>query len=124
MPPVNADVLDVPASEVYEQFARLRRERKLRHRDAARAMGISEGEAIAAAVGRRDGLSAVRLEGPWPEMFEQLPALGPVMALTRNESVVHEKVGRYEDLSHEGLMGLALGKDIDLRIFYHRWRHA
>lgn len=124
MPAANAEVIDVPAAKIYDRFVQLRQEQKLRHRDAARAIGISEGEAIAAAVGRRDGLAALRLRGPWPEMFEQLPALGPVMALTRNENVVHEKIGRYEALSHEGLMGLALGKDIDLRIFYHRWRHA
>ena len=46
------------------------------------------------------------------------------MALTRNESTVHEKVGRYEKMSHEGLVGLALGPDIDLRIFYMNWAHA
>jgi putative hemin transport protein len=102
----------------------LRRKRKLRHRDAAHALHVSEGEVIASAVGRREGLGAVRLQGPWPELFEQLPSLGPVMALTRNESVVHEKVGRYEEMSHQGLMGLATGTDIDLRIFYHRWKHA
>lgn len=105
-------------------FLELRRSRKLRHRDAAEALGVSEAEAIAAAVGARETLRAVRLRGPWPRLFEQLPALGTVMALTRNAHAVHEKIGRYENLSHKGEMGLALGERIDLRIFYGRWRSA
>jgi len=110
--------------QLYERFVATRRERKLRHRDAARELGVSEGAAIASAVGRRDGLAALRLKGPWPALFEQVPQLGTVLALTRNDSCVHEKTGAYEDMSHEGLVGLALGKAIDLRIFYMRWAHA
>jgi putative hemin transport protein len=110
--------------DVYQRFIAARTERRLRHRDAAQAAGVSEGEAIASAVGRRDGLAAVRLQGPWPQLFEQVPRLGTVMALTRNDSCVHEKVGTYADMSHEGLIGLALGSAIDLRIFYMRWAHA
>ncbi len=112
------------AGAIYDAFVALRRERKMRHRDAAQALGVAEGAAIASAVGQRGALRAVRLAPPWPEMFEQLPWLGPVLALTRNETTVHEKTGRYEDMSHQGLVGLALGKAIDLRIFYHRWTHA
>jgi putative hemin transport protein len=103
------------------QFLQVRRERRLRHRDAAAVLGISEGEAVAAAVGASGALSAVRLRGPWPELFEQMPRLGAVMALTRNECAVHEKIGRFEKMSHEGHVGLALGSAIDLRIFYSRW---
>ena len=109
---------------LYDRFMTARRERKMRHRDAAQAVGAAEGEAIAAAVGRKGPFSAMRLRGPWPGLFEQLPALGPVMALTRNETTVHEKTGRYTDMSHEGLVGLALGPEIDLRIFYMRWAQA
>lgn len=111
-------------SELYEAFVRTRDERKLRQRDAARALGVPEGAVIAASVGRRDGLRATRLTGTWAELFEEVPFLGNVMALTRNESTVHEKVGRYEKMSHEGLVGLALGPDIDLRIFYMHWAHG
>lgn len=109
---------------LYEKFTGLRKERKLRHRDAAHELGVSEGHAIAAAVGMRGALRASRLRGPWPQMFEEVPSLGSVLALTRNETTVHEKTGRYEEMSHQGLIGLALGKAIDLRIFYHRWKHA
>lgn len=105
-------------------FQDLRRSRRLRHRDAAEALGVSEAEAIAAAVGARGDLTATRLSGPWPRLFERLPTLGEVMALTRNAHAVHEKVGRYEKMSHEGEVGLALGSAIDLRIFYGRWESA
>jgi putative hemin transport protein len=106
------------------QFLQVRRERRLRHRDAAAVLGVSEGEAVAAAVGASGPLSAVRLRGPWPELFEQMPRLGTVMALTRNECAVHEKIGRFENMSHDRHVGLALGSAIDLRIFYSRWAHV
>lgn len=109
---------------LYVAFHALRRERKLRHRDAALALGVSECETVAAGVGRRRPAGSVRLAGPWPELFEQMPQLGRVMALTRNETAVHEKTGRFENMSHEGQVGLALGRDIDLRIFYARWKHG
>lgn len=109
---------------LHRAFQQLRHERKLRHRDAARHLGVSECEAVAAAIGQDGAMRSLRLAAPWPELFEQVPTLGTVMALTRNDSAVHEKVGRYEQMSHEGGMGMALGPDIDLRIFYRRWAHA
>ncbi|MEG0822736.1 MAG: ChuX/HutX family heme-like substrate-binding protein [Burkholderiaceae bacterium] len=116
------DTIDtLPADSLYQQFQQLRHERKLRHRDAASELGVSEGEAIAAAVGRCEALAAVRLRGPWPELMARVPTLGRVMALTRNESAVHEKTGQYADLSHQGPVGMALGREIDLRIFYMHW---
>lgn len=114
----------LPAAALHQQFLQVRQERRLRHRDAARALGVSEGEAIAAAVGRPAPLGAVRLRGPWPELMACVPRLGRVMALTRNESAVHEKIGQYADLSHQGPVGMALGRDIDLRIFYMHWSEA
>lgn len=109
---------------LYAAFHALRRERKLRHRDAARALGVSECEAVAAAVGQHGPMACVRLAGPWPALFEKMPRLGRVLALTRNDTTVHEKTGRFENMSHEGQVGLALGRDIDLRIFYSRWAHG
>ena len=53
-----------------------------------------------------------------------LPTLGRVMALTRNASCVHEKTGRYEQVGGEGPVGLVLGSDIDLRVFYKAWAHG
>jgi putative hemin transport protein len=46
------------------------------------------------------------------------------MALTRNDAFVHERVGRYENFSAEGHVGLVVGDEIDLRIFLHHFAHA
>src|SRR3546814_14136648 len=50
-----------------------------------------------------------------------MPQLGTVMVLTRNESAVHEKVGRFDKVSTFQGMGLVLNRDVDLRIFFSRW---
>jgi putative hemin transport protein len=101
-----------------------------RHRDIAGTLGASEGELIAAHVGQpvptpgRPALAATRLQAPWSALMAALPTLGRVMALTRNASCVHEKTGRYEQVSGEGPVGLVLGPDIDLRVFYKAWAHG
>jgi putative hemin transport protein len=101
-----------------------------RHRDIAAALGVSEAELIAAHTGQpspvpgRVGLSATRLQPHWSTVVAALPTLGEVMALTRNAGCVHEKNGRYEKVSGEGPVGLVLGRDIDLRVFYQAWAHG
>ncbi len=93
---------------------------QLRAREAAERLGVSEGELIASLVGER----ATRLRTEGARIVESVPALGPVMALTRNEHCVHEKIGPYLDVSIQGAHGLVLGELIDLRIFPSRWRHT
>lgn len=106
-----------------ERFAVARSSGK-RAKDAAESLGISEGQAVAAHAGTHDlALKAMPLKGPWVEILQSLELCGPVMALTRNEATVHEKTGVYRNISAQGHMGLALGEDIDLRIFFSRW-HA
>ncbi|MGH6947862.1 MAG: hemin-degrading factor [Kiloniellales bacterium] len=92
----------------------------LRARDAAERLGVSEGELLAA----RCGEGVVRLDRRWKELLQALPKLGRVMALTRNEQAVHEKVGQYDKITVAGKMGLALAEDIDLRIFLGHWHFA
>jgi putative hemin transport protein len=109
--------------EIRTRFAELRSQGK-RHKDAAAAMGLSEGEAIAAHTGAHDkALRATPLKGSWAELLQALELCGPVLALTRNETTVHEKTGVYEKVSGSAAMGLALGEAIDLRLFFSRW-HA
>ncbi|WP_062473033.1 hemin-degrading factor [Variovorax boronicumulans] len=111
------------AEDIRTRFAELRA-KGMRHKDAAAAMGLSEGAAIAAHTGAHDkALRATRLEGPWVELLQALELCGPVLALTRNETTVHEKTGVYEKVSGSDAMGLALGEVIDLRLFFSRW-HA
>lgn len=93
---------------------------KLRERDLAAKLGVSEGELVAAHCGQ----GARRIEMRFADILNGLTALGEVMALTRNESAVHEKIGPFEKVSvHEGA-SLVLGSQIDLRIFQNRWVHG
>ena len=92
----------------------------LRARDAADALGVSEAELIASLI----GAGATKLKSPGAGIIMDLPALGPVMALTRNDHVVHEKIGPYLNVSVEAAHGLVLGDKIDLRIFPSQWQHA
>ena len=91
---------------------------QLRNRDAAAELGVSEAELIAS----RDDAGTFRLRPDWLALFAALPGLGRVMALTRNENVVHERHGTYEPASFNGMVGLVLGPDIDLRIFLKAWK--
>lgn len=95
-------------------------EPRLRLRDAATRLGVSEMELVALNLGK----TATRLDGPWGTLIEALHTLGPVMALTRNEHAVHEKTGLYENVSIGGPHGLVLGADIDLRLFLSHWKHG
>ena len=90
---------------------------EMRERDFARIHSISEAELIAAYV----GISAIRLTPDVDILLNALPACGEVMALTRNESAVHEKIGPYEKVSYGKHASMVLGAQIDLRIFPGRW---
>ncbi|MFC7335099.1 hemin-degrading factor [Rhodocista pekingensis] len=102
----------------------------LRARDAAARLGVSEGELVAARVGEGPGAArVVRLDpgtaaNGWGGLIEQLPTLGEVMTLTRNEHAVHEKHGTFETVSIGPGSGLVLGLEIDLRLFLNHWRHG
>jgi putative hemin transport protein len=115
---------------VREGYAQARRQGATRHRDIAAQLGVSEGELIGAHAGTADGraLMARRLRGPFPPLVAALESVGPVMALTRNPSCVHEKIGVYSRASFGGPpgreMGLVLGGAIDLRLFYRHWVHG
>ena len=96
-------------------------EPRLRIRNAAERLGVSELELVAAGAG---GLEATPLRSPPQEIFRQLGSLGRVMALTRNDHCVHERHGRYEDIRAGNTMGIVLGPDIDLRMFFTHWAHT
>jgi putative hemin transport protein len=93
----------------------------LRARNLAQALGVSEAEWVAAGCG---GVKATALRGTPQEIFRELGTLGEVMALTRNDWCVHERHGVYEDIQAEGPVGLVLGPDIDLRVFFTAWKSA
>ena len=96
----------------------------LRAKEAAESAGVSEGAAINAHRGAHEApLQSVALKPDWLALLQSLEACGPLMGLTRNETVVHEKTGVYQKVSASGPVGLALGEDIDLRLFFNQW-HA
>ncbi len=112
-----------PHAAVREIFQQAR-DAGLRAKDAAQSRGFSEGQVVAAHVGSDHfPPKATPLRGPWIELLQALERCGPLMALTRNESTVHEKTGIYQRVTGTGNMGLALGSDIDLRLFLSHW-HA
>ncbi|WP_019625870.1 hemin-degrading factor [Thioalkalivibrio sp. ALJT] len=96
-------------------------EPQIRARDAADRLGVSEAQLVAA---RCDGLTIVRLRPAWADLLAELESLGSVMALTRNEHVVHEKHGKYLGAKVFGNMGLLVNPDIDLRLFLSQWDHV
>lgn len=114
----------VTPSDLLTRWEKLRQENpRLRQRNAAKELGVSEAELVAALVGK----SATRLKPDWPTLLGACETLGPVMALTRNESCVIEHTGLFKNLSFTGMVGLVHGETpdiLDLRIFLHGWSSA
>lgn len=111
--------------EIRAAFWQARQNGKARHRDIATELKISEGQLIAAhADPSAIALQATRLRPEWPQIIAQVESLGTVLALTRNVSCVHEKIGVYQNTSCNAHVGLVLGQEIDLRIFYQQWAHG
>ena len=80
---------------------------EMRERDFARIHKISEAELVAAHIGH--GVTRLRVDVP--AALNGLAACGEVMALTRNDSAVHEKIGPYENVNLGAHAGTVLGKD-------------
>ncbi len=97
---------------------------EIRARNAAEELGVSEGVLLASRVGE----DATRLTDEAKTILSAVLPLGEVMALTRNESCVHERKGVYGNcqfFSHGGMtMGLFMNPDIDLRLFMDHWKYS
>ncbi len=113
----------VQGRDLYLAWQVLRSEQpRLRARNAAQYLSVSEAELLACRVGE----DAVLLRPDWQELLPALLALGEVMVLTRNEHCVHERHGYYRDttIMANGKMGLVVSADIDLRLFLSGWKSA
>lgn len=88
-----------------------------RDRDLADSLGISEAELLAADIG--NGIT--RIDAHPDRVMPLLTALGEVMALTRNASCVHERVGTFLDYRSGPHASMVLGREIDTRIFPKYW---
>jgi len=69
-------------------------------------------------------LCTLRLRPEWHSLIASLDQLGEVMALTRNASCVHEKIGIYQNVSLTNHVGVVATSSIDLRAFYKNWIHG
>ncbi|MFW5881937.1 MAG: ChuX/HutX family heme-like substrate-binding protein, partial [Roseicyclus sp.] len=65
----------------------------LRPRDLARSLGVTEADLMAAQVGHGVTPIAARPD----RLMPAVQGLGEVMALTRNDSAVHERTGTYDE---------------------------
>ncbi|MCE6988935.1 hemin-degrading factor [Dyadobacter sp. CY323] len=111
--------LSPDGTELKERWAEFRLANpKTRIRDAANELGTTEAELLATGLGENVSL----LEGDFRELMKEMGSLGHVMALTRNDHVVHERKGVYEKISFNNHVGLVLGEDIDLRLFLGDWK--
>jgi putative hemin transport protein len=93
---------------------------KMRERDLATQLGLSEAQFLEAFVDDH----VDRITPDLDVFFPMLNAAGEVMALSRNINAVHEKTGVYEKFSAGKHASMVLGNDIDLRIFPKHWQHA
>jgi putative hemin transport protein len=94
--------------------------KNMRARDIAAKLNISEAQLVAARVG--DGVT--RIASHPDQIIAAAEQLGEVMALTRVEACVHEKVGVYGNYHSGEHAAMTLTEDIDLRMFPSHWRHA
>lgn len=108
-------------TDLAARWSRLRDEKPaLRIRDAAVTLGVSEAELVVLGTGK----TATSLAADWRGILNDMPGVGRVMCLTRNEHCVHERHGRFEGVDVKGPHGIVLGPDIDLRLFLGTWKHG
>lgn len=99
----------------------LEKQPKLRIRNCAEELGVAEAQLLAT----RCGQGVTRLKPDFQALLKRVPELGLVMALTRNDAMVHERHGLYREINFFGaVMGQVVGPDIDLRMFMSHWHHG
>jgi putative hemin transport protein len=114
-------VVDTPPTDLPSRWAELLTvEPRLRIRDAAERLGVSEAELLLV----DPDSHAVPLSGDWLALLGDVATLGTVMALTRNDHAVIEKVGTYAALEGNPHAAVLINKPIDLRIFARTWAHG
>ncbi|MDE4133139.1 hemin-degrading factor [Phaeobacter sp. QD34_3] len=93
---------------------------QMRDRDFAAKLNITEAQLVAAYC----GAGVTQISARPDDVFPRLEALGEVMALTRNESCVIEKVGTYSHYRSGERTSLVLTPEIDLRLFLQHFAYA
>ena len=104
-----------------EDIRTLRAEKaSLRARDFCDTYGLAEAQLVAAYTGH----GSTRLTAHPDELMPRIERLGEVMALTRNASCVHERVGTYGNYKSGPHAAMILQPEIDLRLFPSHWVSA
>lgn len=111
--------METTTTNLKEQYAQLKAQ-NVRIREAAKQLGVSEAELLVLGAGE----TVTRLRPEFEAILGKIESLGYVMALSRNDEVVHERKGVYENGSFGPHASLFVGKDIDLRIFLSAWDSA
>ncbi|WP_413533153.1 hemin-degrading factor [Empedobacter brevis] len=94
---------------------------KIRIRNAAKELGVSEMELLATQLGD----NVTKLKPEFADILQEIESLGKVMALTRNNECVHERKGVYQNGDFSSPFAqLFVGEDIDMRIFLNHWKTA
>lgn len=107
--------------DLKEQYENIKAQNpKMRIRNIAEEMNVSEAQLLALHTGE----NVTALQPTFPEILNEVITMGQVMALTRNDAVVHERKGIYNNMSFHGPMGLAVNPDIDLRLFMMHWKYG
>lgn len=102
-------------------YAELKNEQpQIRIREAANQLNVTEVELLVLQVGE----TVTPLKNEFDKLLAEIEPLGKVMALSRNNEVVHERKGIYQNFSTTPHAWLFVGKDIDLRIFPSCWKYA
>jgi len=111
--------MELATGNLKERYAVLK-EQNVRIREAAKQLKVSEVELLALGCGE----NVTRLRPEFENILGRIEELGYVMALSRNDEVVHERKGVYQNGSFGPHASLFVGKDIDLRIFLSAWDSA
>lgn len=110
------------AAELRARWEELKKNKPTqRIRECAEELGVSEAELLATTVGEY----TTKLKGDWTELVKQLPSLGRVMSLTRNDSCVLEHKGPFQEIDIMGppthRMATVIGP-IETRVFFSAWK--
>ncbi|KZN12708.1 hemin-degrading factor [Marinomonas sp. TW1] len=112
-------------ASLQEKYAALKQDQpNMRQRDVATQLEMSEAEMVYEQL----GVQSLYFNDDFANLLKDLPSLGYVMILLRNDFAVHERKGVYENVKVGGPMGMGLiissDNRIDLRLFLKRWKHG
>lgn len=92
---------------------------KLRIRNAANELGVKEVQLLALDLGN----SVKKITGDWVQFLKEMPQLGRVMSLTRNESCVMEHKGEIEKVDGN-IQAITIIGPIETRAFVVKWQYG